>query len=295
MTLTQLQYFLTVYRLQNIKAASETLHISQPAVSGAIRDLENEFHINLFGRTTKGTFPTEKCKIFAEQVEDLLFRFERLNVLAKDLSSSNSDLRCGVSPMLGSCIFPDIYNCFHQLYPDIYMEIITEKGLYTLYRMLEKDELDILLVPALELPEYLAHYRILEDPLLFCIRKDHPLAAKEALALADLAEVPLTLLPEGYLQYKLVQERFRQGGIQPNVLMLTNQLNVIRSFVSKGASGGFFYKTYVDNNFLPEQVKSFDIGLPKIPFEIVWKKEGYLLSSTKKLIQLVEERKWVTL
>ena len=50
MTIAKLQQFLAVCQFQSVSRAAEFLHISQPSVSGTIRDLESEFQINLFRR-----------------------------------------------------------------------------------------------------------------------------------------------------------------------------------------------------------------------------------------------------
>lgn len=53
MRLTQLQYFMAVYEHQNITKAAEKLHISQPSITIALKELENEYHVNLFHRINK--------------------------------------------------------------------------------------------------------------------------------------------------------------------------------------------------------------------------------------------------
>lgn len=121
MTIIQLQYFQAVCDTGNIKTASAQLHVSQPAVSNP-----------------KGTVPTEDGLNFFHSVKDLLFHFEQLYQIAADISASHQKLRCGISPMVGSCIFPHIYNEYHKRYPEIQVEMITEKGIYSLYDMLQK-------------------------------------------------------------------------------------------------------------------------------------------------------------
>ena len=53
MTIAKLQQFLAVCQFQSVSRAAEFLHISQPSVSGTIRDLESEFQINLFRHEEK--------------------------------------------------------------------------------------------------------------------------------------------------------------------------------------------------------------------------------------------------
>ena len=270
MTIIQLQYFQAVCDTGNIKTASAQLHVSQPAVSNP-----------------KGTVPTEDGLNFFHSVKDLLFHFEQLYQIAADISASHQKLRCGISPMVGSCIFPHIYNEYHKRYPEIQVEMITEKGIYSLYDMLQKDQLDVLLVPGLDIPETFASYVIREEQLLFCISQKYMSGCQDTITAVELSKIPLVIMPPGHLQHKLVMNLFQSNHLEPNVLLYTHQLNVIRNFITAGTAGGFLYDSYVADG-LPSDLMTFDIHMPRIPFTLVWKKEGYLFSSAKDFIHTVK-------
>jgi len=288
MTITQLQYFQAVCKNRNIKTAAESLHVSQPAISNSLRDLEQELCLNLLYRTPKGTFPTEDGLRFLEQVEDFLYSFDRLKEVARDISGVHNNLRCGVSPMLGSCILPEIYNTFRSRFPDVKIDVCTEEGLFPLYGMLERDEVDILLVPGLQVPDAFNTYTLCKERLLFCIHSSHPLANHITLTPAEIAQTPMVILPPGYVQSRLVDDLFSKYHVEPNILLYTKQLSVIRNFIVTNTAAGFFYESYIERNFHPDELTVFDIGMPEIPFSLVWKKDGYLFSSTQKLIDLVK-------
>lgn len=287
MTIIQLQYFQAVCDTGNIKTASAQLHVSQPAVSNSIRNLEQELHLTLLTRTPKGTVPTEDGLNFLHSVKDLLFHFEQLYQIAADISASHQKLRCGISPMVGSCIFPHIYNEYHKHYPEIQVEMITEKGIYSLYDMLQKDQLDVLLVPGLDIPETFASCVIREERLLFCISQKYMSGCQDMITAVELSKIPLVIMPPGHLQHKLVMNFFQSNHLEPNVLLYTHQLNVIRNFITAGTAGGFLYDSYVADG-LPSDLMTFDIHMPRIPFTLVWKKEGYLFSSAKDFIHTVK-------
>ncbi|MGE4485511.1 MAG: LysR family transcriptional regulator [Oscillospiraceae bacterium] len=289
MTITQLQYYKTVCDNGNIKTASQLLHISQPAISNAIRDLEQELRLNLLVRTPKGTYPTEDGRTFLKYTNEFLSQFNRLSEIAKDISNSHNTLSCGVSPMVGSCVLPQIYNDFHSKYPEIDVNITTEKGLFPLYEMLEKNQLDVLLVPGLEVPASFEKYIIREERLMFCMHYSNPLALHKTLTPADIGNTPLVVLPHGHIQYELVHNLFGKYGITPNIFLRTNQLNVIRNFITAGTAGGFLYESYLAESADSDKVVTFDIGMPIIPFSLVWKKGGYLFTSARKFINSVKE------
>ena len=234
--------------------------------------------------------PTADGLVFLESVQPFLSQFQRLYNVAQDISSAHRKLRCGVSPMLGSCVFPYIYNNFHRQYPDIHVDMVTELGVYAMYEKLQKDQLDLLLVPGLDLPEDLTGYVFRTERLLLCVDRNDPLAQLQHPTPEDLQRLPLALLPPGYLQYKLVTERFRQHNLEPTVLLYTNQLSVICNFVGAGTAGGFLYESYV-KNFCGENVVALDVGMPTIPFTAVWKKEGHLFSAARNFLQEVKKNR----
>lgn len=72
MTLTQLKYAVEAADAGTISRAAENLYITQPSLTAAIRDLENEFHITIFSRTNKGVVPTIEGEEFLGYARQLL-------------------------------------------------------------------------------------------------------------------------------------------------------------------------------------------------------------------------------
>ena len=72
MKLTQLEYFCTAVECQSITAAAKKLYVTQPAISGAIRELEKEFSVSLFSHARNKMTLTDEGRIFYERSEQLL-------------------------------------------------------------------------------------------------------------------------------------------------------------------------------------------------------------------------------
>ena len=69
MTIVQMQYFQAVCRYENFTRAAEELHISQPAMSAAMKDLEKECGVPLFVRDKNSLRVTDEGKILLEEAE----------------------------------------------------------------------------------------------------------------------------------------------------------------------------------------------------------------------------------
>lgn len=79
MNLTELKYITAIARYGSVNAAAREIYVAQPNLSKAIRNLEEEFGIRLFDRSSAGMEPTEEGRRFIRQAETILKEVERLN------------------------------------------------------------------------------------------------------------------------------------------------------------------------------------------------------------------------
>ena len=77
MELRVLKYFITVAREESFSKAAKLLNVSQPALSKQIKDLEDEYQITLFNRTTRTVSLTEEGRLFKEQAIEILNLVDR--------------------------------------------------------------------------------------------------------------------------------------------------------------------------------------------------------------------------
>lgn len=106
MKLHQLRYFQEVCRQQSITKAAENLHISQPAVSAAIRELEEEFDLKLFKRSHKKLALTTEGSYFLLEVEELLEKAKQISDDMTRLQKKNTCIRIGLPPMIEALEVP---------------------------------------------------------------------------------------------------------------------------------------------------------------------------------------------
>ena len=88
MNLQQLQYFREICRCGSINKASQTLFVTQPALSLAVKELESELGFTLFVRSNKGMHPTTEGFIFLNSIQDIMSQIEHLKNHYLQCSSS---------------------------------------------------------------------------------------------------------------------------------------------------------------------------------------------------------------
>lgn len=120
MELRHLRYFVRVAEEQNITRASQRLHVSQPALSRQIRDLEEELGISLFERTAKSVRLTDAGRIFLEEARAVLQRAADAVRAAQAMAAgSKGELHVGYSPSPTVEILPTILRAFQQSVPGV--------------------------------------------------------------------------------------------------------------------------------------------------------------------------------
>lgn len=138
--------FYTVALYGSISKAAEALYISQPAITKAIKKLENELEITLFNRSPKGVTLTENGKVFFEFVKNGIESFvngEHKLTSLKNLETGT--IKIGASTTVTKYFLLPFIEKFHKLYPKIDISI-TNHLTTTLVSMLKKGSLDVLIV-----------------------------------------------------------------------------------------------------------------------------------------------------
>lgn len=141
MDLKRLRTFVTVTELGSISAAAQSLHITQPALSRQLQDLQAEFGIRLFdlvGRrlqlSTEGMELLPSCRTLLSQADDLLEH-------ARSLRDAESGVvRVGATPHSAANLFPDFLRKFADRYPRVRVEVV-EAGSFDQLEMLRRGEL----------------------------------------------------------------------------------------------------------------------------------------------------------
>lgn len=145
--LRELQYILRVSEIRNITRAAEELHISQPALSRYIRDVETELGAKIFDRSTNPLSLTFAGECYIASAKRILLEHENLMREIRDITHHMTGrLRIGTSRDRASYMMPKLLPAFCEKYPGISVEVFTESG-KKLREALREGKIDILILP----------------------------------------------------------------------------------------------------------------------------------------------------
>ncbi|MDO5426217.1 MAG: LysR family transcriptional regulator [Eubacteriales bacterium] len=192
MELRILQYFLAVTREANITAAAETLHLSQPALSRQLKDMEEELGKQLLIRGNRGVTLTTEGMILrkrAEEIMELVRKTEREIALSDEYIAG--DITVGAGETDGVRFLVQTVKMLQEQYPDIHLHIVSGDG-ETVEENLDRGLIDFgFLCREIDTAKY-EYLRLPgSDSFGVLMRKDAPLAEKEAIAPENLWDKPL--------------------------------------------------------------------------------------------------------
>lgn len=249
MTIEQLLYFADVYEGKSFTKTSKKFFVSQPAISLAMKKLEEELETELFIRANNTLEVTDSGKYLYSIVKPLLDLFNNVPNQMQDYLFKNSSVKAGIPPMLGAFIFAPIFEKFTVKNPQINLKL-TELCSKANQEAVLYGDIDVALTVIYKgiIDEKLSYQKIGETQLLFCVRKNHPLASKKSIGIEEIAKTPLLLLKEDSLQYKIVTEAFKQNNLTPNIRLLTDQIATIKELLAYGNVGAFLFNQIIKDN-----------------------------------------------
>jgi len=282
MNLQQLRYYLAACRLHNISRAAEILNISQPSVSTAIKNLEEEFSVKLIRRQRNGFLLTPEGEEFCEMAKELVDHADRVVSEMCDKGSRHRPIRFGMPPMAGSILFPMIYSEFCPQHPEIEFSAI-EAGRRDLLRQLDDNMIDLAFLPH-DTPmgeEYGARPVIRLETKL-CVSDTHPLASKTTVTPRDLDGAPIVIFSNGFLQNKSITSFFAKDNVVPHIIHDSTQLSTVQRLISDGIAAGFLFGELAEQ--LPHVV-SISLDPPiYTQISLIWRKDRYLSKDMKSFI-----------
>lgn len=189
--LRHLRYFIAVAEELHFGHAAARLNISQPPLSQQIQILEQQIGARLFARTNRSVSLTEAGRQFLADSRQILSQVDDAAACAARLHHGETgELRIGFTssaPFIKAV--SDTLSTFRRRYPDVHIQT-RETNTREQIVPLNEGALDLGLMRNTQLPDTLVWERVLREPLLAMVPRDHPLASKPRVSLRELAREP---------------------------------------------------------------------------------------------------------
>lgn len=268
-TLQQFRYLVAVAETLHFRRAAEMTHVTQPTLSGQLRELEDKLGVQLVERSRAKVILTPIGKDIAARARTVLRDVQDIVELAKHGQSLlGGTIRVGVLQSLGPYLLPHILPELHESYPSL--KLYVREGMpQTLLGGIDDGSLDLLLFPLPIKGADLETARLFREPLWIVAPCDHRLAAKERAERSDLKGETVLTLERGHKLHDQVSELCEQFGAELSLDYEGTSLDTLRQMVSMGMGLSFLPALYVrsevlkDSQVIARELKS------RAPFRMV--------------------------
>jgi DNA-binding transcriptional LysR family regulator len=234
MDMKALRYFSEVVRQNGFRRASATLHVTQPAISRVIGQLEDEFEVPLLIREPRGVKLTLEGEVLYRHAGQILRQADNLVSELRDLKSmATGALRIGLPPMTGSTFFGNVITEFRRRYPGVQLHI-AEYGTHQLENALAdgRVEMAAAMLPV-DSKAFLTQTFARDRLALLCAR-EHALSTRKKVSLGDLAHETFVAFTDDFKVNDVIDTVCRTRGFVPAIAGRSSHLDLIVSMVASG-------------------------------------------------------------
>ncbi len=288
MDIRQLSMLVEVVRQNGFSAAAETLFATQPTISKAIRQLEDEIGEVLLERSRHGVRLTPAGQIVYRRALALLGeRQDMLRELEELRGLRRGELHLGLASLGSDILFAPVFARFRQLHPQIELHVL-ERGSEALEESLRAGEIE-LAASLLPVADDLQWQPVRTEPLVALLPRDHSLANAASLQLQDLAEVPFVLFEKGFLLNRHIIRACQARGFSPREVTRSGQPDFIVALVAAGL-GVALLPRMIAAARPRANVVMVPLDEPELDWKMVlaWRRGGYLSAAAQAWLRLVQ-------
>lgn len=291
LTLRQLKVFEAVARHLSFRRAAEELHLSQPAVSMQIKQLESNVDLPLFDHVGKKVFLTEaghEMFHYSRAIAGLLDEAD--GVIEQLKGARRGKLALSVASTV-NYFAPALLGTFCQRFPDITISLdVTNRE--TLLRQLSENEADLVIMGQPPEGDELEAGAFMDNPLVVIAPPNHPLAGKKNIPMKRLQDETFLVRERGSGTRGATERFFNQHGIQLNTGMEISSNEAIKQSVQAGLGLGLLSRDTLEMELALNKLVLLDVeGFPIVRHWYVMHRRAKRLSPVAQAFKqfLLEE------
>lgn len=307
----ELTYLYAVYMEGSFSKAAEKLFITQPALSIAIKKIEDEIGMPLFDRKKKPLKLTDAGEIYIDAIKKMQIAEMESRQKINDIKNLNTGLiRLGGTHYINSYILPTILIEFTKRYPNISLQIY-ERSSFELISMLSSQEIDLTFSCDPQAKKEFPCYEMFNDHILFAVPDSDPFNLKHEdkvltatdiinkkhlepdcrkITIEEVAEEEIILLRKGNNLQERVLEMYKMSGLKPKVKFDLNQLVTAYHMAEAGLGATFTSDRVVANENSSLKFYALEDPLAKRTFNIILPKNTYTPIAVQRFIELSKKK-----
>jgi len=284
----RLQVFQTVARLLSFTKAAEELHMTQPAVTFQVRQLEEQFNTRLFDRTHNRISLTDAGKRVYECAERIFELYAEMDNSVRELTGDISGvLILGASTTVAEYMLPALLGDFKDKNPEvtIRLKVANTDGIVS---MVENNAIDLGIVEAPVNNKNLVVEKCRMDQLVVIVPPGHELSGHDSVSLEALIQHPFICREEGSGTREVMIEHMNDEGLNTsdlNVAMELGSLEAIKGAVEAGMGVSILSRATISKELRLGSLVAINLDPPiNRPFSFVHQKQKFRVRAMEELL-----------
>jgi DNA-binding transcriptional LysR family regulator len=289
----RLQVFHTVARLLSFTKAAEALHMTQPAVTFQIRQLEEQFNTRLFDRTHNRISLTEageRVFVYADRIFDL---YQEMGRAVSELTGEiGGALTIGASTTIAEYMLPTLLGDFKESYVDvtIHLKVANSDGIVA---MVENNVIDLGVVESPVANKNLAVEVCRRDRLVAIVPPWHPLVTQHRVTFPQLLEHPFICREEGSGTREVIGTHLHQlngGKATLKIAMELGSPEAVKGAVEAGMGVSVVSRTTIQKELRLGTLVAIDLDPPlDRPFSFIHQKQKFRSRVMEELLKFARD------
>ena len=289
----RLQVFYTVARLLSFTKAAESLHMTQPAVTFQIRQLEEYFNTRLFDRTHNKISLTEAGEEVFGYAERIIGLYTEMDNQVRKLTGDVIGvLVVGASTTIAEYRIPRVLGEFQKNFPDVKLRLKVSNTVGIVH-MVENNEVDVGIVEAPVYNKNLATKTCWCDQLMVICPPDHDLAGHDSVSIDELLPYTFIGREEGSGTREVIAsyfDEFAQNYSSLKASMEFGSPESVKSAVEAGLGISIISESTLSKELKLGTLKAMPLAPPmKRPFSIVYQRQKFRLRAMEEFLNFTEE------
>lgn len=218
-TMRQIEAFKAVIETGTVSRAAEVLNMSQPAASKLLTNLEADIGLTLFERRRGLLVPNERGVRFYQEIDRIFSGLNQINRAVDSLRrEEQGQLVIGCLPGLSGHFICSVIAAFKARHPDVFISLQARSSQF-IVEWMRAGHVDVGVITGRAEDTHIESTSILRQPLTCFLPRDHPLAARTVLTMADIADQPIISFMQGSYTRLLQDKLFESHRVQPHVVV----------------------------------------------------------------------------
>lgn len=292
MTIRHLQIFVAVADCGKMRVAAERLHISQPSVSQAVRELESYYNIKLFERLSQRIYITETGKKLLPYARHIIDSFETMEGFINDTSAGNV-IRVGGSVSVGTRLLPPMIKSLENEVPDVDVCVIVDNTA-AIEGKIQRSELDIAVVEGIVRSDELVKKDIYDDELVLVVGPEHELFNHPGIKLKELTKHALISRESGSVERNQFEQFLLEHDIKMKNKWSCSNTETIKKAVLNGEGIAILSRMVIEKEIAAGEVRVLNVENTRMKrkIKLIYHKNKYISQSMKQFIDICTDGRY---